>query len=56
MNHDFSYLHYLKIEHLHVTLQELTLITESQLDSMISCPTEGCGRSLKITPFVTKMA
>ena len=31
-------------------------IDESQLESVISCPTEGCGRSLKINPFVTKMA
>lgn len=31
-------------------------IAESQLDSVINCPTEGCGRSLKINPFVTKMA
>jgi hypothetical protein len=31
-------------------------INEDQLDSEISCPTEGCGRSLKINPFVTKMA
>jgi hypothetical protein len=31
-------------------------IDESQLDSVISCPTEGCGRSLKLNPFVTKMA
>ena len=56
MNHDFSYQHNINIKPLHVTLQELTLITESQLESVISCLTEGCRRSLKINPFVTKMA
>jgi hypothetical protein len=30
-------------------------IDEGQLDSVIVCPQDGCGRRLKINPFVTKM-
>jgi hypothetical protein len=31
-------------------------IEEAQLDSEMACPTEGCGRGLKINPFFTQMA
>jgi hypothetical protein len=31
-------------------------IEEDQLDMVIYCPTEGCGRGLKINPFYTDMA
>ena len=30
-------------------------IEEEQLDDVINCPTESCGRSLKINPFFTQM-